>query len=51
MDDLDSCPFFINRTCLVFLVAGLKKAVIDALSKYPDEVREGKFPGEEHAFA
>jgi 3-methyl-2-oxobutanoate hydroxymethyltransferase len=30
--------------------ADLKKVTIDAVRQYCDEVREGKFPGEEHAF-
>jgi 3-methyl-2-oxobutanoate hydroxymethyltransferase len=30
--------------------ADLKTAVIDAVARYRDEVREGKFPGEQHAF-
>jgi ketopantoate hydroxymethyltransferase len=51
MDEPDSCVFFVNRTCSVFLVADLKEASIDAVARYRDEVREGRFPGEEHAFA
>jgi len=31
--------------------ADLKKTVVDAVGQYRDEVREGKFPGEEHAFS
>jgi 3-methyl-2-oxobutanoate hydroxymethyltransferase len=31
--------------------ANLKKAVVDAVTQFRDEVREGKFPGEEHAFS
>jgi len=30
--------------------ADLKKATMDAVRQYCEEVREGKFPGEEHAF-
>ncbi len=31
--------------------ADLSKTIIDAVGRYRDEVREGKFPGEEHAFS
>ena len=31
--------------------ADLSKTIIDAVARYRDEVREGKFPGEEHAFS
>ena len=31
--------------------ANLKDTVVEAVTQYRDEVREGKFPGEEHAFS
>ena len=31
--------------------ADLKKTVVQAVAQFRDEVREGKFPGEEHAFS
>jgi len=31
--------------------ANLKETVVEAVGRYRDEVREGKFPGEEHAFS
>ena len=31
--------------------ADLRKTIIDAVTRYRDEVREGKFPGEEHTFS
>ncbi len=30
--------------------ADLRKTIVDAVARYRDEVREGKFPGDEHAF-
>jgi 3-methyl-2-oxobutanoate hydroxymethyltransferase len=31
--------------------ANLKETVVEAVTQFRDEVREGKFPGEEHAFS
>jgi 3-methyl-2-oxobutanoate hydroxymethyltransferase len=35
----------------VKVYADLRPTVIEAVARYRDEVREGKFPGEEHAFS
>jgi ketopantoate hydroxymethyltransferase len=33
------------------VIAPLKETVVTAVTQFRDEVREGKFPSEEHGFA